>query len=114
MDPKKQPQPASPLRVMSGLLSAKEQHCQRVADIGGLFETRLYRYQMNRTRGAIQVAEHQAAVIVCESDDVRMAIHAALLDGILTPAELAEIQRESCEFEAVASAHHIHLQQLAG
>lgn len=101
-----------PLRILVGLLSAKEQLCARAADLGGLFEVRMLRHQIERAQTHMGELTTESGQIVKEETDVRSCLKAAMSDGVITPSEAVQIQREVSELSVVANLHHAHLRRL--
>lgn len=104
--------PRSPLRILVGLLSAKEQLCARASDLGGLFEVRLFRRQVDRAQGDVVTLTGEAGQIIKEETDVTACLRAAMADGVITRTEVRRLKREVSELSVVANLHHAHLRRL--
>jgi hypothetical protein len=102
-----------PLRILAALLSAKEQLCARLADLGGLFETRLLRHQVTLAQAGATTLATEAGAIVKGEAGVGQALRDALADGRITPPEIQHIKRKLGHLGAVARRHHRNLNQFA-
>lgn len=103
----------SPLRVLSGLLSAKERYHQRAADPGGLFETKLLRGHLDSARASVSAAASEAGAIAREADDIERVLQHTLADGVVTPREARQIKREVADLNHLAVPHYLRLRRLS-
>lgn len=102
-----------PLRILAALLTAKEQLCARLADLGGQFESRLLRHQVDRAQADMHQLSIEAGQIVQEKDGVRASLREAMADGVITKAEAHQIQHQVAELGLLADSHHQHATHLA-
>ncbi|MBX3749710.1 MAG: hypothetical protein KF897_06455 [Opitutaceae bacterium] len=102
-----------PLRILAALLTAKEQLCARLADLGGQFETRLLRHQVTRAQASATTLANEAGIIVKGKTSVDEAIRNALADGRITLPEIQHIKRKLGHLGTVARRHHHNLNQFA-
>lgn len=103
--------PPPPLRILAALLNAKEQFCARVADLGGLFETRILRRQVDRAQAGATTLATEAGAIVEKETDVYNTIREAMADGRITIPEIHHIKRELGQLGSVARRHHHNLRE---
>jgi len=102
-----------PLRILAALLTAKEQLCARLADLGGQFETRLLRHQVTRAQDEMGQLSIEAGQIVRGKDDVRASFRHAMADGVITRAEAKQIQWRIGKLSHAADVHHHHINHLS-